>query len=350
IIDFDSGAVTDAPDESPTTFGKLTEGEWLAPEIMEQMLKNRTQRATVQVTQFTDNWAVAVGIHYLLFLCGPFFLLDRPSTRNIRDYAARHGWPRHDPVDPLFAPGMDDAYRVFTELVLEVPAEVIRQMRHAMTVGVDSPDRRPTYYQWTAALKTAQTPLGIPVFRVVPASTVAGRPVRLEWEVTGARRVSIDQGIGDVDEAGGVEVFPAQSQGWTLTAEGRGGAPVTATASVAVWPVPVVRSVFVPAPDLRHTVVLRNVGVSAPRLSIPAPRIELAAPTLRMPLKLDLSVRLGDDRPGAFPGNLLARALPPASALAWPRRDWVPRIGDTFERLAARVRHELTTRFGGGAP
>ncbi|HET7462772.1 MAG TPA: TIR domain-containing protein, partial [Longimicrobium sp.] len=236
IIDFDSGAVTDAPDESPTTFGKLTEGEWLAPEIMEQMLKNRTQRATVQVTQFTDNWAVAVGIHYLLFLCGPFFLLARPNLHNIRNYAAHQGWPRRDPADPLFAPGMDAAYRIYTELLQEVPTEVIRRMRDTMTVGIAAPGRRPTYYQWTAALKSEQSPMEVPMFQIGPPGTVVGQPIRISWSVRGARRVTIDRGIGDVESSGSRVVFAVLNQVFTLTAENHSGKVITKKAVVEALP------------------------------------------------------------------------------------------------------------------
>jgi ABC-type Fe3+-hydroxamate transport system substrate-binding protein len=55
--------------------------------------------------RFTDDWALTVGIHYLLFLCGPFFLLERASSTHIRDYVGRFGWPGYDGADPLFAPG-----------------------------------------------------------------------------------------------------------------------------------------------------------------------------------------------------------------------------------------------------
>jgi len=294
---------------------------------------------------------VAVGIHYLLFLCGPMWLLARPSAHNVRDYAARYGWPRYDPADPLFARGYEDHYQIFGELLQEVPAEVIRRMRDAMTVGAGDPVRRPTYYQWTEALKTAQTPLAISIFRVVPGSTVEGHPVRLEWEVTGARRVSIDQGIGDVAHDGSQELVPLHNQTWTLTAEGRNGAVITAAAPVSVWPLPVIRSVFVPAPDLRHSVVLRDVRIPAPHVSIAAPRIRLAAPSIRLPLTLDLSVRLGSDPVPRFPDPLLVRSAPATPAAPWwTRGDWVPRIGDTLQHLAARLRAEIAARFGGSGP
>ncbi len=106
------------------------------------------------------------------------------------------------------------------------PAAVSSQLP-AFLRGTRSPDRpAPVVSQFTAE----------------PASIQRGQSFTLRWEVAGAvTGVSIDQGIGSVQNAGARRAFPSDSTTYTLTAKGPGGV-VTASASVSVTspPAPVV--------------------------------------------------------------------------------------------------------------
>jgi hypothetical protein len=420
LIDFDSGAVTDDPDEIPTTFGKRTDGEWVAPEILDQLLAPRQGPPMVRVDRSTDDWAVTVGIHYLLFLCGPFFILKRSSSKSIRDYVTRLGWPGFDPADPLFTSGIAPNHASYTAMLAQLPPGVTRRMSDALNGGTLQPGRRTRPYQWmlelrgalllfqaepevtvegcpvrltwrvagsgrvhidggigdvdeagtrevlpagdivytltaearggrrsTASVAVRVVKLKVLLFQAEPEVTVEGRPVRLTWVVAGSRRVSIDGGVGPVGEAGTCKVLPTAGTVYTLTAEAEGGRRATASVAVPVMPIPHLESVLVPAPDLSHTVILRNLRLSAPAIRLDAPAIQLAAPSLSLPLSVNLEVRFAGASPvGALPVLPAppARAIPPSG---WALMDWLPRAGHVFNHLYERLKSELGNRFGG---
>jgi hypothetical protein len=353
IIDFDSGAVTDDPKETPSTFGKKSDGEWVAPEILDQIAAHRSGPLVVRVDRHTDEWAFTVGIHYLLFLCGPFFVLRQSHSRWIRDYVTRFRWPAFDGADPLFTAGIESSHATYLDMLADLPAPVLKRMSHALNEGALNPARRVLPFHWLTDLAGAQEPLEILLFQAEPEVIVEGRPVRLTWRVAGSRWVHIDNGIGEVDEAGTCEVMPTGSGSYTLTAGARGGDELSESASVRVLPLPVLRTLSVPTPELSLRVVLRDRRAAAPtfQLAAPvvrlsAPTIRLAAPSIRLRLDVDLSVWIpasggaGGSPPPTMPA---ARPVPPSGA--GPR--WVPRIGDVFERLCQRMRAELNARFGG---
>ena len=77
-------------------------------------------------------------------------------------------------------------------------------------------------------------------FTAEPTSIQRGQSSTLRWEVTGnATSISIDQGIGTVQNAGNRRVTPSDSVTYTLTATGPGGSNGgTATISVSAPPPP----------------------------------------------------------------------------------------------------------------
>jgi len=71
-------------------------------------------------------------------------------------------------------------------------------------------------------------------FTAEPTSIQRGQSSTLRWEVTGdVTSVSVDNGIGTVQNTGNRRVFPNDSTTYTLTATGPGG-PTTASATVTV--------------------------------------------------------------------------------------------------------------------
>jgi peptidoglycan-associated lipoprotein len=70
-------------------------------------------------------------------------------------------------------------------------------------------------------------------FTAEPASIQRGQAATLRWSVSGAERISIDQGVGTVQPKGDRQVFPSASTTYTLMATGPGGTS-TATARVSV--------------------------------------------------------------------------------------------------------------------
>ena len=74
IIDFDSGVVVENLTDNPSTWGKPQ--DWLAPEILFQEDKNKL----INISIFSEMWAVCVAIHYLLLYDSPYlFLMNCPK-------------------------------------------------------------------------------------------------------------------------------------------------------------------------------------------------------------------------------------------------------------------------------
>ncbi len=70
-------------------------------------------------------------------------------------------------------------------------------------------------------------------FAAEPSTVVKGSPSTLRWSVSGASDISIDQGIGAVNESGTRQVYPSADTTYTLIARGVGGT-TSATVSLRV--------------------------------------------------------------------------------------------------------------------
>ena len=88
----------------------------------------------------------------------------------------------------------------------------------------------------TVSTRTAQR-VNILRFTATPTSTLAGRPVILEWVIENAQSASIDNGVGTVDaRAGQATVNPNQNTTYTLTAVGEGNTTSKRSVMVTVTP------------------------------------------------------------------------------------------------------------------
>lgn len=111
-----------------------------------------------------------------------------------------------------------------------------------------SPTVAPTQVPPTAVPPTAVPPTAVPPttppaptiqsFTASPAAIIPGGSSTLQWAVTGAGSVQINQGIGAVAASGSKQVSPASTTTYKLTAQSAGGT-VTAQVQVQVNPVPV---------------------------------------------------------------------------------------------------------------
>ncbi len=75
--------------------------------------------------------------------------------------------------------------------------------------------------------------MAIANFDVNPANITSGQTTTLSWTVTGAKTVTIDQGIGSVDSSGTKTVSPMATMSYTLTAsDGTNNTKVTVNVTV----------------------------------------------------------------------------------------------------------------------
>lgn len=179
LIDYEGGAVN----EDPETFGKM--GEWLAPEIQAQ-LKDRNA-GPVKVDLNTDTWAVAIGVHFMLFQYHPVFFLQTRGPENMRNYFARHTWPEADKTDPNFRePATYDSYR---RKLKALPPELTRGFFETVNHGWNNRSKRLTYSQWERAIAPGMVPPVVPLWSRVSDRCASASRDGLKLLVAAARRV-----------------------------------------------------------------------------------------------------------------------------------------------------------------
>ncbi|MGA7678490.1 MAG: fibronectin type III domain-containing protein [Dehalococcoidia bacterium] len=98
-------------------------------------------------------------------------------------------------------------------------------------------------------------PPAIILFSATPSEIDSGQSTTLKWDIKDAASVTIDQGIGEVDATGSVELSPAKIIAYTLTATNAGG---TVSKSVVIYVNP-------PPPPPTDTTppVIKNVSASS---------------------------------------------------------------------------------------
>jgi hypothetical protein len=323
LIDFDSGAVTEHRDDTPGTFGKTTYGEWLAPEISDQVLAQRggAGPTEIKVDRFTDTWAVAIAIHHLLFLCHPMFFLGSLGVRMVREYLAARTWPALDAGEPWYDKVNGPRHGYYLDQLKTLPDPVRQKLASTLNQGYSNPSQRASYSQWSLILRATQPIPAIDLFAVDRRGILPGMRVELTWSVKGAHQVSLSPGIGEVDPAGSLAVFPSQHQTYTLVARARSGIAVQRSLQVWVYPAPRIGTLLVPAPRLA---VQLNVG-----------QIRIAAPRVELPVRLNLALRL-QDRSLAGPPPPLARRLQHIVSPSFPA-GWRFRIESVFRQWKERI-------------
>lgn len=85
-------------------------------------------------------------------------------------------------------------------------------------------------------------------FRIDTEIAIQGTPIKLSWDIQGARKIWIDNGVGDVSGVNSKLVTCGEKGIYTISASNHFGLTVQSEAAVTIFPMPLVRGVFVPAP------------------------------------------------------------------------------------------------------
>jgi len=147
IIDFDSGAIVETPEDNPSTWGKGH--DWLAPEVCFQL---RSPDEVININLFTDIWAVSNAIHYILFSMPAYFLIEL-SENSLKYYSQNYVWPNIDVSDSRFNIAALDEYNLYLEIVQEIPEKIIKEFECTFTNGIFDPTLRTSYYKWELIFK-----------------------------------------------------------------------------------------------------------------------------------------------------------------------------------------------------
>ncbi len=98
-------------------------------------------------------------------------------------------------------------------------------------------------------------PPAIILFSATPSEINLGQSTNLKWDIKDATSVTMDQGVGEIAATGSVELSPAKTIAYTLTATNAGG---TVSKSVVIY-------VSVPPPPPPDTTppVIKNISTSS---------------------------------------------------------------------------------------
>jgi serine/threonine protein kinase len=225
MIDYDGGAIIEKADDETLAFGKLADGEWIAPEL--EISKTNTL--------LTDRWSVAVALHYLFFGRGPFFFLTETSITTLRNYLLKN---RFYPVN------LDDndigiyehQYLVYNDIIKKnIPGFMHYEMVRTYQEGFFNPVKRTSYTTWLKLLAQTQQQPNILRFEPSKRYILRNTSTRIYWKVSDAVAMKICE-VGTIgSEEGQIDVTPHNSTDYTLSAIGRFG-KTTKTISVTVLP------------------------------------------------------------------------------------------------------------------
>lgn len=214
LIDYEGGAVNDDPE----VFGKP--GEWLAPEIQEQL---RLGQSFIQVDMNTDTWAVAIAIHFILFPFHPLFFLNVRGKNEMDAYLSNYQYPNIDTRDKNFRELT--YYNWYLQRLKKIPSSMVQAFADTINNGYYNPNKRRSYKQWMWAIENVMLPPEITKLSASTFQVIKGQPINLSWTIKGnAEKLEFDHGIGDVTGKATTAITPQKNEKYTLSASNTFGA------------------------------------------------------------------------------------------------------------------------------
>ena len=260
LIDYDSGVVVNNPNDQADTFGQL--GGWIAPEIQAQIMQN--QSGQVKVDLNTDTWAVAIAIHYLLFLFHPLDFLKVRSEKSMKVYFAKKRWYDFDTQDPNFRQDLLPVYEKYRKLLqTQFSPALLKAFDVVINEGYFNPGKRVTYRQWLRVLLDKPAPqtrksAEIVSFFAQKLEIVYGEETEISWRVKDAVIVSLNGKPQPDVQKGSLRIKPFTDTTFLLSATGTDGKAINNSLTVKVLPAvqqPVIKNTISPVTPVKPTVV-----------------------------------------------------------------------------------------------
>ena len=122
------------------------------------------------------------------------------------------------------------------------------------------------------------------IFEVLPDVVISSMPVTLSWKVENAKKIEINNGIGEVCEEGYKTVLHEKNTLYQLKAWGELSL-ISKEIVVTVFPTPIIKSLLVPMPDFKQRISLNSIIIGSPKIdvSIHIPKFNLNAPQITEP-------------------------------------------------------------------
>lgn len=260
LIDFDSGGFINQGGGADV-FGKL--GEWLAPEIQKQILENQKQ---INVNFLTDNWSVAIAIHFLMFNFHPLFFLKIRGRQEMQQYFAKYQWPEANTQGQNFRHTLQKIYETYRiRLQHDLPLSLYDAFFQTINQGYFDPQQRFSYESWRMILSSSHAPPEIEFFESDQAEIIEGLEVALSWKVHNAYQVFLNG--HDVTGKTDLKVRPSVNEIYSLKAIGHFGEE-RVLKSIKVHPCPKIERILIP--DFCD-------GIAAPPIDI-SPQVAIYLP------------------------------------------------------------------------
>jgi len=124
----------------------------------------------------------------------------------------------------------------------------------------------------------------IKLFEVLPEVVISSIPVTISWQVENAKKIEINNGVGEVREEGQKTILHDKNTLYQLTAWGELSF-VTKEIVVKVFPTPIIESLLVPMPDFESRINLNTIVINPPNIdvSINMPEFNLNPPQITEP-------------------------------------------------------------------
>lgn len=266
VIDYDSGVITENVNDEPLTWGAAN--DWVAPEIWEQQSTIQSGDK-IKVDIYSDRWSVAIGVHYLMTTFHPLFYLTELSPRIAKQYfTPQNQWPFVNKNAPYFQKANEAIYDQYLPWVNSVIPQVVRdKLSHTINFGYKNPVARTSYSDWKIALQAIQEPPKIKVFKSDKSAVINSMDIELTWHVENAHTITIDNGIGQVQNIGSLKTKLQTNTRYKLSAIGYFG-QAAEDIEIRVFPTPILENLKVPMPDFNSRINLNPIKISSPQIDV----------------------------------------------------------------------------------
>jgi len=108
----------------------------------------------------------------------------------------------------------------------------------------------------------------IKLFEVSPEVVIASIPVTISWKVENAKKIEINNGVGEVTPEGNITILHDKNTLYKLTAWWELEPPVTSEIVVKVFPTPIIKSLLVPIPNFESRISLNPIVINPPKIDV----------------------------------------------------------------------------------
>ncbi len=187
VIDFDSGAIgTDVP----TTKG-AGQG-WYAPEITD-LIGSRGSGGNRRVNRFTENWSVAVGLHYIMFGFHPYHFLKTTVGTAVEVYLDDLEWPNISINHPSKNDFRDTEIGIHQSMFDLLGLPLQNAFKTTFNTGFSNPKARKEPKEWEKAFALMWDKPEIIWFEASDYFVASRKTVRITWSTRNANRILINE-------------------------------------------------------------------------------------------------------------------------------------------------------------